>query len=146
MMFRKPEESSKYCNLAVNTHGKLLQTYCAFDKAVLQCQEHLFDSYLNFLYIVTAVSVGWRCPNPDSPFAGMRLMWFTTWQTNRGNVIFSCSFYCAPGKHTVAGRILSVTSSSFSFIENHKQNYYQRKKSFGLVNPTNLIDNQGQSC
>lgn len=121
MMFRKPQEWSKYCNLAANVHGKLLQTYCVVDQPVLYCQEHLFDSYLSFLYGVIAVNVGWCCSNPDSPFAGMRLLWFRTWQTSRGNMI-TYSFYYTHGKHTVAGRIFSmdrifsVISTSLSFL------------------------------
>lgn len=96
--------------------GSYFKPSVGFDQQVLYRQKHLFDPYLNFLYIVIAASVGWCCSNPDSPFAGMRLMWFRTWQTNRGNGVFFWSFYCAHGKHTVAGRIFSVTSSSFSFL------------------------------
>lgn len=116
MMFRKLQEWYKYCNLAANTHGKFLQTYCVVDQPVLYCQEHFFHSYLNFLHIVIAVSVGWCCSNPHSLFAAMRLLWFRTLQENRGNMIFFCSFYCAHGKHTVASRIFSVITSSLSFL------------------------------
>lgn len=46
----------------------------------------------------------------------MRLLWFRTWQTNRGNGIFFYCFYYAHAKDTVASRILSVISSSLSFL------------------------------
>lgn len=51
----------KYHNFAANTQGKSLQTYCVVGQPVFFCQEHLFDSYLNFLYFAITVSVDWSC-------------------------------------------------------------------------------------